>query len=246
MILDNSVIKVYNVSMNTKVCTKCGEEKTLEDYPFVRSKGRNSYYSGRCKECKKTYRSAYNSMYYHENQEKENLRRKAWGAVPKNRESLNAQGRNRKKTLAYREMQRKANKKYRSSHLARVREMERAYRNSEKGKQSHALWRKGNPEKIKAWSRQAHSRRREFMDQGDATQKLLMELLKKALEYGKCPLCNKETQAFHLEHATPLSRGGTHSKDNVYYCCASCNFKKSTKTLEEFANISFADLPITL
>lgn len=38
----------------------------------------------------------------------------------------------------------------------------------------------------------------------------------------------------HLEHKTPLSRGGTNLKDNLAIACQRCNLKKGTKIEEEY------------
>jgi 5-methylcytosine-specific restriction endonuclease McrA len=38
----------------------------------------------------------------------------------------------------------------------------------------------------------------------------------------------------HLDHRTPLARGGTHEPSNVCLACARCNLKKSTMTEPEF------------
>lgn len=38
----------------------------------------------------------------------------------------------------------------------------------------------------------------------------------------------------HLDHLTPLSKGGLHSITNVTWTCAACNLKKNNKTEEEF------------
>ena len=40
----------------------------------------------------------------------------------------------------------------------------------------------------------------------------------------------------HLEHKTPVSRGGGNNKDNLGVSCAHCNRKKNSKTVEEFKN----------
>ena len=37
-----------------------------------------------------------------------------------------------------------------------------------------------------------------------------------------------------IEHVIPISRGGTHSWDNVKVACRDCNLRKSTMTDEEF------------
>lgn len=44
----------------------------------------------------------------------------------------------------------------------------------------------------------------------------------------------KDTKSWHVEHKTPLSRGGSHTKDNITLSCASCNMRKGARTVEEF------------
>ena len=52
---------------------------------------------------------------------------------------------------------------------------------------------------------------------------------------GLCAYCEIVLGSkWHLEHMTPLSRGGTHRWDNIALTCAPCNRKKGTKTVEEF------------
>ena len=47
------------------------------------------------------------------------------------------------------------------------------------------------------------------------------------------------TKSDSIDHATPLSRGGTNSLDNLIPCCVSCNSKKHDKTLVEFNPLLF-------
>lgn len=49
-----------------------------------------------------------------------------------------------------------------------------------------------------------------------------------------CAYCGIELKDYHLEHVTPLSRGGSHSKSNIVISCPSCNLSKGTNTLEEW------------
>jgi len=52
---------------------------------------------------------------------------------------------------------------------------------------------------------------------------------------GKCDYCGKKLRKlYHVEHKTPLSRGGTHSKANICLACPKCNLSKFTMTAEEF------------
>jgi len=38
----------------------------------------------------------------------------------------------------------------------------------------------------------------------------------------------------HLEHKTPLSRGGSNGPENLALACAPCNLSKGAKTAQEF------------
>ena len=51
-----------------------------------------------------------------------------------------------------------------------------------------------------------------------------------------CYLCLKpiEFGKDHLEHKTPLSRGGSYEYENLGVSCARCNLKKNNRTVEEF------------
>jgi 5-methylcytosine-specific restriction endonuclease McrA len=40
----------------------------------------------------------------------------------------------------------------------------------------------------------------------------------------------------HVDHLTPVARGGTNSWSNLTLCCEACNLAKTSKTLEEFVH----------
>lgn len=52
----------------------------------------------------------------------------------------------------------------------------------------------------------------------------------------KCFYCSASLtrNTVHIEHKTPLIRGGLHSADNIVPSCAPCNLRKGTRTAEEF------------
>jgi len=54
-----------------------------------------------------------------------------------------------------------------------------------------------------------------------------------------CYLCLKaiEFRKDHLEHKTPLSRGGTNAIENLDIACQHCNNTKHTKTEAEFREL---------
>jgi len=58
-----------------------------------------------------------------------------------------------------------------------------------------------------------------------------------------CPYCSKALgDQPHLDHIYPIASGGLSIKDNLIWCCAACNSKKSDKGLVEF--LIEANLPV--
>ncbi len=58
-----------------------------------------------------------------------------------------------------------------------------------------------------------------------------------ATQGGSCYYCSVDIEAgYHIEHMTPLSRGGRNDVSNICLACAPCNLSKHTKTAEEFQN----------
>lgn len=49
----------------------------------------------------------------------------------------------------------------------------------------------------------------------------------------KCPYC-QEMNKLSIDHIIPLSKGGTHTEDNIELVCLPCNLRKGNKTKEEF------------
>ena len=50
-----------------------------------------------------------------------------------------------------------------------------------------------------------------------------------------CPYCLKILDdTYHIEHKTPVSRGGTNNPDNLQFVCRKCNLTKQRKTHEEY------------
>lgn len=52
---------------------------------------------------------------------------------------------------------------------------------------------------------------------------------------GLCAYCGEAADT--MDHVIPLSRGGEHSPDNLVPACRDCNFRKHTKTGEEFLSM---------
>src|SRR5436309_16128287 len=61
---------------------------------------------------------------------------------------------------------------------------------------------------------------------------------------GHCWYCGEVPNPFldfHVDHAIPVARGGSHHFDNLLPCCQSCNSRKGDKTLEEFRAVHDQD-----
>ena len=132
-------------------------------------------------------------------------------------------------------------KEYRKRIGVRGREKEAQIKYYKKNKEACGIrskaytkkWRKNNPLSVKA---QNSKRRLLESDLNlETVQKVYEDNIKK---YGTltCYLCLKSISfgKDHLEHKTPLCKGGTNEYDNLGVACQKCNCKKHTKTEAEY------------
>jgi hypothetical protein len=117
-------------------------------------------------------------------------------------------------------------------------------------------WRKDNPEKLRRQNNSEqsrlrkrnhiHRRRERIRKTSDVTNEHLSLLKASAKISGRCPICNQvvdgEKRKWWIEHAIPLSRGGTHTADNIFYDCHLCNMMKKHQTLKEFIGFTLQEL----
>lgn len=106
-------------------------------------------------------------------------------------------------------------------------------RNTAEGKEAtrkaHQKWCKNNPDKVKAYNKNAKHKRKTPKNKQDSTSKTTNWLLN---EPKLCVYCGKPCHTdYHLDHITPLSKGGTHTVDNFAIACPFCNISKGAKTL---------------
>lgn len=103
-------------------------------------------------------------------------------------------------------------------------------------------WKERNWDRVEAYEIRHGARRRtrelgENVDDGTVTVNFLRSL--KRTQGGLCYYCGSELNfgkkgEVHLDHKTPIQRGGLHTATNIVYSCRQCNQKKGTKTEEEF------------
>jgi 5-methylcytosine-specific restriction endonuclease McrA len=240
--------------MMDKRCTKCGETKSLEEFPKNRSRpdGHHSW----CKICNRQHVAAFKAtergqQYYAEWEAKNRKAyNKAWRQTPKGRE---AQRRSRQ-SPAYQAYLRSA------AHLASRRKADRKYAASEKGQRTvreHRLATKAkareagrkhylrDPEaykaRAKAW-RQQHPERHQYHGAVRRARKLasvgqftLAEWLALCEKYDhRCLCCGKQAPEIKLspDHVIPLARGGGNDIGNIQPLCVRCNCRKSAQTID--------------
>jgi len=107
-------------------------------------------------------------------------------------------------------------------------------------------WRERNKERIKL-------HRKKYKYNKKIAGKLTIKAIQLVYEdnikkYGTltCYLCKKpidmqlkffsKITSEHLEHKTPLSRGGSNDYENLGIACSRCNLKKGKKTVDEYLN----------
>ena len=56
-----------------------------------------------------------------------------------------------------------------------------------------------------------------------------------ALQKNKCAFCRKKLTAYHIDHVTPLSKGGDNSRYNIQLLCPFCNVSKKDIMPNDYA-----------
>jgi CRISPR/Cas system Type II protein with McrA/HNH and RuvC-like nuclease domain len=119
-------------------------------------------------------------------------------------------------------------------------EYEREYRKTrrEYNREKSRRWRRDNPEKRRINNNNHRARKKN--NGGTFTFKELNELFEQ--QEGFCFYCGELLYAsfdkeVHIEHKTPISRGGKNDISNIAISCARCNLQKGTKTHEEYLQL---------
>ena len=127
---------------------------------------------------------------------------------------------------------RAAAKRRRESNPEKNRNDARAWREThpEQAKSAIARWRRTHPEQVRALNRAYRARKHSA--NGYASAEAIEARVNRY--GGRCAYC-EEGLFEAIDHAIPLSRGGTHWPSNLYPACTSCNSTKRDRTPAEFA-----------
>jgi 5-methylcytosine-specific restriction endonuclease McrA len=90
-------------------------------------------------------------------------------------------------------------------------------------------WRAANPRK-----RREYEMRRHAIKRATAIERVDYERIWRESD-GVCGICKQHIRVYdeiHFDHVVPLSKGGTHTYNNIQVAHARCNMRKSDKVME--------------
>lgn len=200
-----------------KVCIDCGKTKPLSEF-HKRSASPDGHMSS-CKIC----RRAYMKRYYQEHREE----RLAYGAQ-----------RYADHGDTIRAYNRQWRAKYAGQEAARVRQWRKEHR--EQYLENMRAWRRRNPDRVREHNKNidpaiklaGNRRRRARLHAcgGDFSAADWQRLLEKYDH--TCLCCGAQGVPLQADHIVPLSKGGSHTTNNIQPLCGPCNNHKHVKTID--------------
>lgn len=207
-----------------KVCARCGEEKPASEF-YVDKRRKDGLYS-HCKMC----HSVIGADYRKANPEKVAAKNARYSLAHKEEIAARArawQKANPEKAAARLQAWREANPEY-------VLERQRKWR--EAHPEYDREWKKQNPEKVAASVRNYRARKRNAP--GTHTAEDVQAQYDR--QKGHCKWCDcKVGNDYHVDHAVPLSKGGSNWPSNLVISCPSCNISKNDKHPMDYAGVLF-------
>lgn len=93
-------------------------------------------------------------------------------------------------------------------------------------------YRRANPHKEREWAQNRKNRAAGRLEYGT-----LPKLMR--AQRGRCAFCSTSLRnGYHVDHITPLARGGKHESGNVQLLCGPCNLRKSDRDPIAFAQLN--------
>jgi 5-methylcytosine-specific restriction endonuclease McrA len=229
-----------NDSSQTKICSKCGNEKPLTEFNF-RNKQKGVRHS-RCKACASDDSSTQWRADIEKSRDTDRRRRQAKLEQYRERQRIRDSTPERKaQKAAYRAAnaeRRKANAAaYRKAKAESISVYNKQYQldHPELYREATRNWQRRNPGKIKATKARASHRRRarESQSVNDLTAGQWQEIID--LQNNRCAMCRTQFGLFEKptrDHVVPLSKGGGLTASNVQALCSRCNSTKRDKTID--------------
>lgn len=215
-------------SIPLKVCSRCKQEfpATIEHFALHRAK----LYC-HCRACVKLDKQESHIRC----KEKNNARTKKW-AEDNRDHALQIQ---REYSAAHREEARlRSAKWYEENHeYALERDRKKRQENPEKDREHSRIFRKANRPLYNMHNRVYKAKKRAG---GTHTKQELQDLYE--LQDGRCCYCGVPIfwhikGDVHVDHMTPVSRGGSNTVDNLALACETCNKQKWSYTVSEWLSV---------
>jgi len=186
----------------------------------------------------------YDRLYYLANKDKVKIRNKSWREANKNDKIAG----DRLYYLENKENICARTKAYRKANIEKVKKYNREYHHinrdaklkylqeyvathKEQKKEYDKYYYHNN--KIKVLKNVHAYKVRRLNAEGTFTKEEIINLY--SSQGARCYYCSVNIESgYHIEHMTPLSRGGSNWIDNICLSCASCNLSKQAKTVKEF------------
>lgn len=218
--------------VETRNCNHCGEEKSLAVGFKKLFRGGRIYFSHECHKCK--YSRKMQWLENPENRRKTNAQRREYSErVGKKKRLLRRTPEVRVIEAAKAAAYRLANPEKVKATVARYfrKNSERLKRKREENRErlkpynreKAVRWRKRHPEKPRLAARAQRAKRRAARIE-IVTQKQIVDLFSKQI--GRCAICKKKLEKWHVDHIHPISRGGAHEIRNLQLLCPPCNMAK--------------------
>lgn len=204
-------------------CLKCDEESRAERYQRHRD-----------------YNRAYAAKWRAEHPEESKAQRSKWRQENRNRERELDRARYAKGGEVSRSRASARSAEWRRRNPEKAREKQRRWVSANKGSEAflarrrerQKAWKLKNPDKVRVFYSVNKARRKGAP--GKYTEEDVSRIRK--LQAGKCAHCRLVLKdAYHVDHITPICRGGTSWPNNIQLLCAPCNLRKSGKDPVAFA-----------
>lgn len=222
-------------SIPQKRCTKCGEMKPATTEHFSKDKSKSSGLYSSCKACVAAYsndfrkRTGRDKKRYWDNRESELIRNKEYRKskqlekpprILKTKEEY-AQYKH-DWYIAHCDEAKLRSRRWYIDHLAEVRARTKVYREN-------------NRDSIRAMKSADKARRRIRISEAGGTFTRADVELQIRSQKGLCWHCGSPVgKNYHIDHLTPIARGGTNKPNNIVISCPRCNCSRQDKFPHEW------------
>lgn len=173
------------------------------------------------------------------NPEKYKTIRTMWLALNGKQYAAAIKSAKQKKPEKYKGLARSAMRKRRAADPKKYRAISRRqyWTDPKKANARAKAWRQNNPEKMRAIGSVNHARRKGAPGRHDASdiREILIAQKQKCAYFARCGNSFYDNENYHVDHITPISRGGANDRKNLQVLCPTCNQSKHARDPLEFS-----------